>query len=314
MMLSQRYKQLIGRCALLFLAGTALQLCIGSVDASFLSYPWGLVAAVNYLYILIILYAYQGKLTFVRRMYDRASYITSLASMLVLTLLFGLIPQDASIGGLIDLLGFNQMSSSWIFVFFFFHFMTIIGLKAIEDVHHWKKHSLPAVLMHVSFFVILVASIFGSGEKVRIQVTAIEGHPVSMGLTDKGMRVELPFTILLKDFSLEEYPPAVHLLPDGSEVVMPRREVKKYLSEVEIWEGEEKHGFDIAVNRPASIGSWKIYQSGYDSSRGKFSTISILECVKDGGYLAVHIAMWTILLSSVLIFIMRTKNKKEVKE
>ena len=305
---------MIGRCALLFLAGTALQLCIGNVDASFLTYPWGLVGAVNYLYILIILYAYQGKLTFVRRMYDRASYITSLASVLVLTLLFGLIPQDASIGGLIDLLGFNQMSSSWIFVLFFFHFMTIIGLKAIEDVHHWKKHSLPAVLMHVAFFAILVASVFGSGEKVRLRVTAIEGHPVGMGVTDKGKRVELPFTILLKDFSLEEYPPVVHLLPDGSEVVMPRREVKKYLSEVEVWKGEEKHAFDIAVNQPASMGSWKIYQSGYDTSRGKFSQISILECVKDGGYLAVHIAMWTILLSSVLMFILRTKNKKEDKE
>ena len=307
MMLSLRYKQLIGRCVLLFLAGTALQLYIGNVDTSFLAYPWGLVGAVNYLYILIILYAYQGKLTFVRRMYDRASYITSLASMLVLTLLFGLIPQDASIGGLIDLLGFNQMSSSWIFVFFFFHFMTIIGLKAIEDVHHWKKKSLPAVLMHVSFFVILVASIFGNGEKVQLQVTAIEGHPVGMGVTEKGKRVELPFTILLKDFSLEEYPPVVHLLPDGSEVVMPRREVKKYLSEVEIWEGGKKYSFDIAVNQPASIGVWKIYQSGYDFSRGKFSTVSILECVKDGGYVAVHIAMWTILLSGVWMF----KRKKE---
>lgn len=305
---------MIGRCALLFLAGTALQLCIGNVDTSFLAYPWGLVGAVNYLYVLIILYAYQGKLTFVRRMYDRPSYITSLASVLVLTLFFGLIPQDASIGGLIDLLGFNQMSSSWIFVLFFFHFMTIIGLKAIEGVHHWQKRSLPAVLMHVAFFAILVASIFGSGEKVRLRVTAIEGHPVGMGVTDKGKRVELPFTILLKDFSLEEYPPVVHLLPDGSEVVMPRREVKKYLSEVEIWKGEEKHAFDIAVNQPASMGSWKIYQSGYDTSRGKFSQISILECVKDGGYVAVHVGMWTILLSSVLMFILRTKNKKEAKE
>ena len=313
-MFLQRYKLLIGRCALLFLTGTALQLCIGNVDASFLTYPWGLVGAVNYLYILIILYACREKLKFVKRLYDRPSYITSLSSILVLTLLFGLIPQDPSIGGWLDLLGFNQMSSSWIFVLFLFHFMTVLGLKAIEDVYHWKKHSLPAVLMHVAFFTILVASVFGSGEKVRIQVTAIEGHPVSMGLTDKGMRVELPFTILLKDFSLEEYPPVVHLLPDGSEVVMPRREVKKYLSEVEIWKGEEKHSFEIAVNRPASVGSWKIYQSGYDSSRGKFSTISILECVKDGGYLVVHIAMWTILLSSVLMFIMGAKKRKEVKE
>ena len=305
---------MIGRCALLFLAGTALQLCIGNVDTSFLAYPWGLVGAVNYLYILIILYAYQEKLKFVSCMYDRPSYITSLSSVLVLTLLFGLIPQDASIGGLIGLLGFNQMSSSWIFVLFLTYFMTVLGFKAIEDVHHWKKRSLPAVLMHVAFFVILVASVFGSGEKIRLRVTAIEGHPVSMGVTDKGKRVELPFTLFLKDFSLEEYPPVVHLLPDGSEVVMPRREVKKYLSEVEIWEGEEKQSFDIAVNQPASMGSWKIYQSGYDTSRGKFSQISILECVKDGGYVAVHVAMWTILLSSVLMFILRTKNKKEDKE
>ena len=67
--------------------------------------------------------------------------------------------------------------------------MTIIGLKAIEDVHHWKKRSLPAVLMHVAFFAILVASIFGSGEKVRLRVTAIEGHPVGIGVTDRGKQV-----------------------------------------------------------------------------------------------------------------------------
>ena len=65
------------------------------------------------------------------------------------------------------------------------------------------------------------------------------------------------------------------------------------------------------MNRPASIGSWKLYQSGYDTSRGKFSQISILECEKDGGYVVVHIAMWTILLSSVLMFVMRTKNKNK---
>lgn len=314
MMLPKRNKQLIGRCASLFLAGTALQLYNGCVDSSMLFYPWNWVAVVNYLYILILLYAKQDSIKCVRRIYDRPAYLTSLLSMLVLTLLFGLIPQNASIGGVIDLLGFNQMSSSWIFVLFLIHFMTVLGMKVIEDVHHWRKRSIPVVLIHTSFFIILVASVFGSGEKVRLWVTAVEGHPVSMGITDRGERVELPFTILLKDFSLEEYPPAVHLLPDGSEVVMPRREVKEYLSDVEIWDGEEKRSLGIAVNRPATIGPWKIYQSGYDSSRGKFSTISILECVKDGGYVAVHIAMWTILLSSVLMFILRTKNKKEDKE
>ena len=44
---------MIGRCAVLFAAGTALQFLMGGLNPSFLSYPWGIVLAVNYLYVLI---------------------------------------------------------------------------------------------------------------------------------------------------------------------------------------------------------------------------------------------------------------------
>ena len=50
-MLSQRYRQLIGRCALLLVAGMALQFLWGNVNPSFLTYPWSLVLVVNYLYL-----------------------------------------------------------------------------------------------------------------------------------------------------------------------------------------------------------------------------------------------------------------------
>lgn len=391
---------MIGRCALLFVAGTALQFLLGDVDPSFLAYPWSVVLAVNYLYILILLYAKSDRMKFVRRLYDRPAYLVSLASMLVLTLLFGLIRQDGSMEGGFGWLGFTRMNSSWIFVLFLLHFMTVVGLKAIEDVHHWRKRKLPAVVMHVSFFIILASAIFGSGEKIRLRVSAQQGYPVSVGITRDGRQVELPFTIRLKDFSLDEYPSRIHVLsqqglseeyvvmegqgsqghlgtwgikcleylemagrlsedsayvamdhvgattaiyikvyaedgkdvaegwiscgsflfggstlplPDGTELVMPRREVKKYLSEVEVWEGEEKSVFDIAVNQPADLGAWKIYQSGYDSERGRWSTASILECVKDGWYPAIHIAMWMILLGGVMMFMGRHGKRKEDK-
>ena len=76
---------------------------------------------------------------------------------------------------------------------------------------------------------------------------------------------------------------------------MPRREVKKYLSELDVWEGEEKRSFELSVNQPATIGSWKIYQSGYDSDRGRWSTLSVLECVKDAWYMPVYVALWLML-------------------
>jgi hypothetical protein len=103
-------------------------------------------------------------------------------------------------------------------------------------------------------------------------------------------------------------------LPDGGELVMPRREVKKYLSAVEVQDKEGKRSYDIAVNHPASFGPWKIYQYSYDASRGKWSTTSVLECVKDGWYVAVQTGMWLILAGGVMMCVRGWSNRKRRKE
>lgn len=394
-MLEHPYRRMMQRCILLLLAGAALQLFLGPVNPSFLSYPWGMILALNYLYLIILLRANADKWQWVRGWYDRPAYLSSLASMLVLTLMFGLIRQDGSAEGLAGVLGFTRMSRSWIFCLFLFHFTTVMGLKAVDDVWHMRRRKLPNVLIHLSVFVVLAAAIFGSGDKEKVKVTLALGVPERMGVTKEGRVAELPFTLTLKEFSLDEYAPRVHRykdgtlspefvaidtvgctgrlgewevecmeyleyagrtsedsayvamrhvgtttamllrashstsgqsavgwvscgshifagntlsLPDGSELVMPQREAKKYLSQIEVTGKEGVKLFDIAVNHPATMGPWKIYQSGYDSSRGRWSTISVVECVKDGWYILVHISMWMILVAGVLLFVMRRKR------
>lgn len=402
MMLSQPYKKWIGRCAVLFLAGTALQFFVGRLNPSFLSFPWGIVLAVNYLYLLILAYCFADKWKWVKSYYDRSACIVSLFSLLLLTLLFGLVRQDASEDGIWGIMGFTQMTSSWIFNIFLLLFMTVMGLKSIDDLYHWKKRKLSATVFHVAFFIVLIAGIFGSGDKLRVKVVAHVGVPVQFGISDN-KRVELPFVLRLKDFSLEEYPPHIHRvcknelskefvpivdrnskgildswqvecleyldmagrlhedssyvsmhhvgattavyvkasrqnpeetvqgwiscgshvfngsvldLPDGSTLVMPRREVKKYLSTVELETDKGKKSLEIAVNHPASMGAWKIYQSGYDSDRGRWSTLSVLECVKDAWYMPVFVALWVILAAGIWMLLRGWtvhRKRKEVK-
>lgn len=401
-MLSQPYKKMIGRCAVLFSAGTALQFIVGSLTPSFLAYPWGIVLAVNYIYVLVFLYCQADKWKWVKSWYDRPACIVSLASLLVLSLLFGLVRQDASTDGLWGMLGFTEMTSSWIFNFFLVHFMTVMGLKSIDDLWHWKKHSPTVTVFHVAVFVVLVSGIFGSGDKIRVKVVAAIGNPVQFGVSDDKQRVELPFMLRLTDFTLEEYPPRIHRvsenllskefvvveeennegllgswqvecleyldmagrlhsdsayvamqhvgattavyikafhqethqmvegwvscgshifdgsvldLPDGSALVMPRREVKKYLSSVELVTNEGKKEMEIAVNHPATVGSWKIYQSGYDSDRGRWSTLSVLECVKDAWYMPVCVALWLTLAVGIwMLFHGWTKHRGRKEE
>jgi hypothetical protein len=294
------------------------------------------------------------------------------------------------------------MTSSWTFNFFLIHFMTVMGLKSIDDVWHWKKRNLSVIVFHVAVFVVLASGIFGSGDKVRVKVATIIGKPVQTGVSIDNQRSELPFVLRLTDFTLEEYPPRIHRvaenllskefvvveggnnagvldtwqmecleyldmagrlhpdsayipmqhvgataavfvkathletrqevegwiscgshifdgsalsLPVGSSLVMPRREVKKYLSSVELETKEGKKHLEIAVNHPATIGSWKIYQSGYDSDRGRWSTLRVLECVKDAWYMPVYVALWLILAAGVWMLFhgwtMRRKRKED---
>ncbi len=396
-MLLRNYKKTVVRCVCLLLAGAALQLFTGSVDVSFLEYPWGVLLAVNYLYLLVVMSFNKEKWRWTEHFTGRVTYITSLTTLLILVLLFGLIRQDGSGEGFMGALGFRQMKSSWIFNLFLLHFATVLGIKIVDDLRYIKRHKLHVALVHAAFFAILFAGIFGSGDKIRVRLTAVQGRPVNVGTATDGRKVELPFIIRLKDFSLEEYSPQVHmfshgnlskesvtikdknsegflgkwriecaeyiemagrksgdsvyipmnhvgattaayvkataagktvegwiscgshifagnslLLPDGNMLIMPRREIKKYLSQTEIISGDDKKVFNIAVNSPATIGAWKIYQSGYDSERGRWSTTSVFECVKDNWYSVTHVAMWLILVCGVLSLLVNGVKKKTV--
>ncbi len=281
------------RCALLLLAGTMLHLLFGEINPSFLSYPWGLVLALNYVYLLILLRMNAQKWKWVQSWYHQPAYITSLACMLVMTILFGLIRQDGSTEGWIGSLGFTSMSSSWIFNLFLLQFTSIIGLKAIDDVWHWKSRKLGNVLIHVSFFILLVAAIFGSGDKLRLKVVLPIEIPIHRGVTPDRQPVELPFTLTLKEFVCDDNPP-------------------RYLSTVEITETDgKKTTSDISVNHPANLGIWKIYQSGFNNTHGRTPTVSILECVRDGWYTAIHICMWMILIASGFILARGLDNHKK---
>ena len=100
------------------------------------------------------------------------------------------------------------------------------------------------------------------------------------------------------------FEPSYLRLGERYAIAMPRRDAKRYLSRVDVEQmSGERQRFDIEVNHPARIGAWRIYQVGYDTARGRWSSVSVLECVKDGWYSAIHIALWLMLSAGVVMFV-----------
>ena len=84
--------------------------------------------------------------------------------------------------------------------------------------------------------------------------------------------------------------------------------------EIIVIDDDGEHIYNIEVNNPARVGPWRIYQVGYDTERGRWSTTSVLECVKDGWFPLIQIALWLILASGVAMALTagRSRRKKEV--
>ncbi len=378
------YKRAFIRCALLLAAGMALQIAAGDVPAAFLRYPWSAVLAVNYLYLLVLAYAFSDRYRWLGTLWDGKACVSSLSSFLLL----------------VTVSGFHSITSSWPFVIMLFYFMTSLGIRTVSEIAglmhlcsaagemRGKLRILSRTAVHAGVFILLWAGVFGSGDKVRCKVAAHAGKPAAMAASKDGKAVSLPFSLTLKQFSIDEYPPKLHIfdtgngelsdgflqvdssgaetfegkwklrtesflpmagcmpgdsvyvatdhtgaapavfviaenesegivrsgwvscgsyifaplslsLGDGKMVVMPVPEAKRYLSEVEVLDDRGRRGdFAVRVNHPARMGPWSIYQSGYDTSRGRWSTVSVLECVKDSWYWLVHVSLWLVLVSS----------------
>lgn len=94
-------------------------------------------------------------------------------------------------------------------------------------------------------------------------------------------------------------------------IVMAEREPQRYLSSVEIVTESGKHEeADILVNQPYSIGGWKIYQLNYDTTRGKWSEISVLELVRDPWLPYVYVGIYLMIAGAVLLLFTAQKSRE----
>jgi hypothetical protein len=284
------YAKALWSCAVLFVAGAALQFIFGPVKAIS---NIGL-ALVLLLEIPVILYPVKDRWKFLKSIFGPENRIITICYLLVLLLFFGLVYQDGSDRGLLGALGFHDMKTSWVFVLPLIYFTILISIQAISDleIRHWT--AIP--LFHWGMLFILVAGICGAGERKTAYIQINEGETQGIAIDDSGFPVQLPFSIRLEDFQMQEYEDT--------------HQPKEFLSKIQIISDKGSRQADVRVNHPARSGSWKIYQMDYDVSKGNDSEYSILGVVRDTMWPVTLIGLWTLLIGCILILFERPRKKE----
>ncbi|MCD8179375.1 MAG: cytochrome c biogenesis protein ResB [Tannerellaceae bacterium] len=108
------------------------------------------------------------------------------------------------------------------------------------------------------------------------------------------------------------FPYASLKLTETESLVMPEREPKRFTSEVNVY--TEKGGMKeatIDVNKPLSVDGWKIYQVSYDETKGKWSTVSVFELVRDPWMPLVYTGIILMLAGAFFLFITAPTKKEK---
>ena len=277
----------------LLLVGLLLQVALGPIDWSLPAWPVNLILLILLLGVIGVMYALRRKVYAFEWMMHSGAAVPCLVYAAALTILMGLLPQ-VRMGGVPWL---SQMLSFWPFVLIWIWMMVISALAALNHLLRWKVREIPFILNHLGVVVAIVAATLGSADMQTLQLTAFTGEAEWRAVDETGRMVEPGIAIELRQFTMEEY-------PDHSP--------KRFASDVTVYTKDGKNvSGTVEVNKPLKVNGWKIYQYGYDVTRGSDSSYSVFQLVRDPWILWVYIGIFMMLAGAVcLMFFMAPKPVK----
>lgn len=280
----------------LIVAGLMLELSVGPVNWDAFRWPVNGIAMAGFLCIIAVIFLLRKKVYGFQFVGTYKATIPALLSAVVLTIVMGLIRQ-AENGT-----WFNNMLSFWPFVLIYVYIAVILGqtiLKRLFTFHFSLfslKRDVPFLLNHLGLFLAMTTATLGNADVQRLKMITVKGETEWRALDQKGLIIEMPIAIELKNFVMETY-------DDGSP--------KRFASDIKILTKTKKNiQTTVEVNKPVEVDGWKIYQYGYDTQMGAMSNISILELVSDPWLPLVYTGIYMMLGGAFCMFILGGRRKR----
>ena len=199
----------------LFLLGLIFEVLTGGRGAPQLKWPVNMIVGIGIPVLLLVIYYRFKKKPIVKWLSSVPAAISAISFFTLVVLLLGFIPQGGSNANkYLDLMGFTHLKNSWLMLVSGMYFLVTLGFVAIRRSIPLKRKNLGFLLNHIGLWITIAAGYLGSGDLARVNVSAMEGHgPINMGMKARTQEViELPFSIQLEDFNIEEYNPKIAVM------------------------------------------------------------------------------------------------------
>lgn len=210
------------------------------------SWPLNAFIGISFAFILIFLHFFYSDLNSVRKLSRIPAAISAIILFTFLTLILGLTQQnDPDAAKILKLTGLNHIRSSFTFLFSGLYLLTTLGLVILRRVKKINYRNVGFLLNHMGLWIIVLAGSLGSGDLMRLKIYVNENESSFYGYNNNRQALNLPFTLKLLDFNIEEFNPKLAFV-NSIDNSFPK-EIKNNLVMIE--EGIELNieGWDILV-------------------------------------------------------------------
>ncbi|MDE5677489.1 MAG: hypothetical protein K2G02_08485 [Phocaeicola sp.] len=238
-----RYKEGVMTGVALVAVGGVLQAVVGRIDWSRAAFPVNLLLLVLFLAGLGGMHTFRSKVGLFDRLGRLPASVSALGWVMGVTVLMGCIRQTPShllSDGVEVWPDFSRMLSSWSFVLLYVWMTVVLGLVILRRIYPFRWSKIPFLLHHVGLFVVMVTATLGSSDRKCLRMTLVLGELGRFAWSETDRRsVELPWTVELKEFVLDEYPPVLVLMDKETGKALPAEAPLRWVLEA----GVEQGGF-----------------------------------------------------------------------
>jgi hypothetical protein len=97
--------------------------------------------------------------------------------------------------------------------------------------------------------------------------------------------------------------PTFLFLDNHFALAMTTPTAKEFSSMLEVTQNNGKsETVKLIVNNPIHVGAWNLYQTSYDEEKGKWSTLSVIEAIRDPWIIFIYIGIGMVLAGAVYLF------------
>lgn len=191
--------------------GFAIEAISGGAIIKLLGFPVNLYFIAGFTIVLAFVYSKYKDRHVIKWLSGIPAAISVIVVYAVLVLLLGFIPQDMKEPPVyLNILGLSHVKSSLPFIFIQFYFLIILGFVTLRRVIPFKVKNIGFILNHFGLWLTILAAGLSSSDQQRFTMNLYENEKeTNVGYDENNDKYELPFSLKLLDFNIDEYNPKI---------------------------------------------------------------------------------------------------------